>query len=259
MAIIFLLAACDSSVPPAPVPPTATSGVTAANPNPTLAAAVSTATSPAADTPTTVVVTPTAAPPQTTVTDTASPPTATNTSQPTATVPSAQSTQLQPVAVSVPQQYSGFAAGSKINLPSGFSISVLAAGLHAPRMMALAPNGDLFVANMGAGQVVALPDRNQDGVADSVAVFADGLDNPHSLAFHNGYLYVATDSKVVRYPYANGDLKASAAAALVTDAIPVGTDHHSRTITFGPDGKLYIAAGSTCNVCEESDPHYAAI
>jgi glucose/arabinose dehydrogenase len=258
LAAIFLLAGCDSSALPAP--PTATNGSNAANPSPTVAAAAPTATSPAAaDTPTTVVVTPTAAPAQATATDTVSPPTATHTSQPTAVAPSAQSTQLQPAAVTVPQQYSGFEPGSEINLPPGFSISVFAAGLRTPRMMAIAPNGDLFVANMGAGQIVALPDRNQDGVADSVSVFADSLDNPHSLAFHNGYLYVATDSKVVRYPYANGDLKASAAAALVTDAIPAGSDHHSRTITFGPDGRLYIAAGSTCNVCVESDPRYAAI
>ena len=269
LASVILLTGCDSNATPTPLP-TATSvavvvSTIAANPSPT-AAAPTNAAPPAANTPTAMAITPTAALPVSATmpappaTDTTAPPNPTATSiPPTAVAPIVQPTQLQAVDVSVPQQYSGFQPGSQINLPPGFSISVFAAGLHAPRMMAIAPNGDLFVANMGAGQVVALPDANHTGVADSVSVFADGLDNPHSIAFHNGYLYVATDSKVVRYPYANGDLKASAAAAAVTEDIPAGTDHHTRTITFGPDGKLYLAAGSTCNVCIESDPRYATI
>ncbi len=271
LASIILLASCDSNATPTPLP-TATSVAVAistvtANPTSTPAVVAPTYTaSTAADTPITMAITPMAASPvSATMTaplapDNPASPAPSATSVPsTAVAPIVQPTQLQAVDVAVPQQFSGFRPGSQINLPPGFSISVFAAGLHAPRMMAFAPNGDLFVANMGAGQVVVLPDANHSGVADSVSVFADSLDNPHSLAFHNGYLYVATDSKVVRYPYANGDLKASAAAAIVTEDIPAGTDHHTRTITFGPDSKLYLAAGSTCNVCIESDPRYATI
>ncbi len=283
---IFVLAGCDNATLTPPPSATATSvavavNVIATNPTPTLEAVAPPTISPAVASPTTLVLMPTialaeptatAALPATTATDTLAPPPGTiNTlaplnpiatdtlAPPTAVAPLVQPTRLQAMNVNVPQQYSGFQPGSKINLPPGFSISVFAAGLHAPRMMAIAPNGDLFVANMAAGQVVALPDRNHSDVADSVSVFAEGLDNPHSLAFHSGYLYVATDSKVVRYPYASGDLKASAAAATVTEDIPAGSDHHTRTIAFGPDGRLYIAAGSTCNVCIESDPRYATI
>ena len=37
-----------------------------------------------------------------------------------------------------------------------------------------------------------LPDRNKDGQADRKEVFASGLNQPHGLALHGGYLYVAT-------------------------------------------------------------------
>lgn len=258
---IFLLAACDSGATPTlPAP-------TALNPSPTPAsvaqAATPTALAPAA--PATGVTSPTLAFPTLVVTPTlpSAQPTATLVITPTATAAPAapQNDTLQPTDIQVPAAYSNFKPNSQISLPAGFKISLFAAGLAKPRMMAMASNGDLFVADMGAGQVVVLPDRNNDGVADSVSVFASGLDSPHSLVFYNNYLYVATSSKVVRYPYQSGDLKASAAATLVTSDFPPGVqDHVTRTIAISPDGKqLYLAAGSDCNVCEESISGLAAI
>jgi glucose/arabinose dehydrogenase len=35
--------------------------------------------------------------------------------------------------------------------------------------------------------------------------------------------------------------------------------HVSRTINVGPDGRLYVAIGSSCNVCVESDPRRTTI
>ncbi len=85
---------------------------------------------------------------------------------------------------------------ARLKAPDGLRVSVYADGLKNPRLMAVAPNGDLFVADQGAGRVYVLPDRNGDGVADSKQVFAEGLNAPHSLAFHGAYLYVAnTDAR----------------------------------------------------------------
>jgi glucose/arabinose dehydrogenase len=228
--IIFILplAACDNGATPTPVSPNG-----APSPSPTVVASN----------------------PATATTSIASAPASSTTS---ASV--TQTDTLQPGDIIVPSAYTTFKPGSQISLPPGFKISLFANGLNTPRMMAFAPNGDLFVANRGGGQVVALPDRNQDGVTDSSEVFAEGLDNPHSLVFYNNYLYVASDDSVVRYPYKSGDLKASAAAQLVTNDVVVGNGHTTRTIAISPDGKqLYLSAGSSCNVCEDTDDRRAAI
>jgi glucose/arabinose dehydrogenase len=145
-----------------------------------------------------------------------------------------------------------------LTLPSGFHAEIYASGMKKPRMMAAAPNGDIFVADESAGSVSVMLDRNGDGKLDSQLVYATGLNIPSSLAFHGGYLYVGDTDAVLRFPYASGDLKATAAAEKIVDLVPNGK-HYSRTVVFGPDDKLYVASGSDCNVCEEADPRRAAV
>jgi glucose/arabinose dehydrogenase len=147
---------------------------------------------------------------------------------------------------------------SRLIAPEGFKVSVYADGLKNPRLMAVAPGGDLFVADQGSGRVYVLPDRNKDGVADSRQVYAEGLNAPHGLAFHGDSLYVANTDSVVRFAYKSGDQKASGSPVRLID-LPTGGGHSTRTIVFGPDNKMYVAAGSSCNVCEESDPKRAAV
>jgi len=137
-------------------------------------------------------------------------------------------------------------------------MDVFAAGLGSPRFMAVSPSGDLFVSVPARGQVVVLPDRDGDGKADRTVVFADGLSRPHGLAFHEGFLYVAETGAVVRFPYRPGDEAGGKPATVVPD-LPKGSGHWTRTIAFGPDGKLYVSVGSSCNVCEETNPRRAAV
>ena len=145
-----------------------------------------------------------------------------------------------------------------ITLPAGFQLETFASGLGAPRFMAVSPSGDLFVSIPSRGQVVVLPDRNGDGKADRTVVFADGLNRPHGLAFHQGFLYAAETGAVVRFPYRAGELAGGKPSVVVPD-LPKGSGHWTRTIAFGPDGKLYVSVGSSCNVCGETDPRRAAV
>jgi glucose/arabinose dehydrogenase len=143
-------------------------------------------------------------------------------------------------------------------MPPGFRIETFASGLGAPRFMAVSPSGDLFVSVPARGQVVALPDRDGDGKVDRVVIYADGLNRPHGLAFFRQWLYVAGTDAVVRFPYRPGDLTGGKPEVVVPD-LPSGGGHWTRTITFGPDAKMYVSVGSSCNVCEESDPRRAAL
>jgi glucose/arabinose dehydrogenase len=83
--------------------------------------------------------------------------------------------------------------------PPGMKAGLFGTGAGL-RMMAVAPNGDLFVSSTRSGQVFVMPDRDGDGVADETKLFAEGLSKPHGLAFHKGYLYVACEAAVFRVP-----------------------------------------------------------
>lgn len=147
---------------------------------------------------------------------------------------------------------------SGLTVPAGFKVTPFAEGFQKPRMMVVADNGDVLLSDTSAGKVYVLPDRDKNGEADGKELFASGLNQPHGLAVHGGYLYVANTDSVVRFPFKAGDLKATVAAEKLVD-LPSGGGHSTRTVEFDPDGKMYVSAGSSCNVCEESDPKRAAI
>ncbi|OGG28861.1 hypothetical protein A2973_04440 [Candidatus Gottesmanbacteria bacterium RIFCSPLOWO2_01_FULL_49_10] len=144
-------------------------------------------------------------------------------------------------------------------MPDGFSISIFAKDLGDPRVLVFDPAGTLLVSIPSRGQVVAMPDENHDGVADRTDVVVNYLNQPHGLAFHpkEKTLFVAETDRVVVYDYDPVTHKASNKKKIID--LPGGGNHFSRTIAFGPDGRLYIAVGSDCNVCVQTDERRAAI
>ncbi|MFC4639509.1 PQQ-dependent sugar dehydrogenase [Deinococcus hohokamensis] len=150
------------------------------------------------------------------------------------------------------------AQAQDLRLPAGFQATTYAEGFKRPRFMVVASNGDVLLSDTAAGTVYLLPDRNGDGRADRKQVYARGLNEPHGLAIHGGFLYVANTDGVVRFPYKAGDTQATGAPQKIV-SLPGGGGHSTRTVEFGPDGKMYVSVGSTCNVCEESDPKRAAV
>src|SRR6186997_2286154 len=128
---------------------------------------------------------------------------------------------------------------SDLVVPSGFKISVFASGLIGARLMTVSPEGVLLVARRRTHEVVALPDKNKDGVAEPEVILT-GQTNAHSLAFRGGYLYIATTPAVMRVRWTNG---APDGTPSVFVDLPTSTPavHTSRTINFGPDGRLYVS------------------
>ena len=150
-------------------------------------------------------------------------------------------------------------SGNETNLtvPPGFVANVFASGLNQPRFLQTGPDGVITVADRRNGRIVRLPDQNEDGVADSVEVFADNITNPHSLVHHEGAWYVGVPSGVIRLVDENGDGTADSRTTLIDDYPTSG--HSTRTVDFLPDGRMVVSVGSSCNVCQEDDPRRAAV
>lgn len=146
---------------------------------------------------------------------------------------------------------------ANLQLPPGFQSNVFFSGLNGPRFMAVSPDGVLFVAERGTGSIVALPDPNRSGRATSKKVVVSGLNDPTSLVFYQGALYVGENSQISRFTL-GPDLQVTSRQVIVPN-LPTSGQHVSRTVLIGPDGRLYVSIGSTCNVCVESDQHRAAV
>jgi len=136
-------------------------------------------------------------------------------------------------------------------VPAGFHVEVYASGFDEPRNLALAPNGDVFVAETAGGRITILRGKQH-------FTFASDLDAPFGLAFTNGFLYVGLGSEIVRYTYTPGQTAARGAPQKLL-AVPSG-GHSTRNVIFSRDGsKVFVAIGSNSNVSVERDPMRAAI
>ena len=146
---------------------------------------------------------------------------------------------------------------AELAVPDGYEVSVFADGLASPRFMDVAPDGVLVVAERGTDRVVALPDRDSDRRADERIEVGRGFESAHSVAFESdGSLLVAGETRLFRLRLA-ADLR-EAERAVVLEGLTTG-GHSTRTVAVLPDGRLLLSAGSTCNVCVESDSRRAAI
>ena len=144
-------------------------------------------------------------------------------------------------------------------VPPGFQVNVFAQEFKYVRFLTTAPNGDIFAADTGAGEVIVLRDPQHTGGASQREVFAGNLKRPFGIAFHDDYVYVGNTGEVVRFHYDKQTSKRTGDAEHILDLPPYG-GHSTRTLAFGKDGQhLYISVGSSGNIDIEKDERRAAI
>ena len=149
--------------------------------------------------------------------------------------------------------------GASLQVPPGFKIERFAEGLSDPRVLKVAPNGDIFIAETGSGQIRVM--RAADGASSPSVneIFAGGLNEPFGIAFFpNGdkpeWIYVANTDSVVRFAYRAGDLKARGQRETVVPNLPAG-GHSTRNIVFTRDDlRMLVSVGSGSNVGEGIGP-----
>ncbi|MEE8439153.1 MAG: hypothetical protein V3S07_06160, partial [Micropepsaceae bacterium] len=155
-----------------------------------------------------------------------------------------------------------------LQLPDGFEWNLFAEGLRDARWLAVAPNGDVFLAQSrfrqigtgdraDTGHITILRDADGDGTAELIETFDDNYERPHGLAFNDGALYVGERRGIWRIPYTDGDTSAQD-REMITERNPfVGGSregHWTRNLAFSPEGELFVSVGSAENIAIEPEP-----
>ena len=145
---------------------------------------------------------------------------------------------------------------SQLKVPSGFKVNKFAEGLGKPRILVAGPNGRIYASDREAGLVLLLIDSDGDGIAEQKKTVAN-IKQIHGLSIHDGKMFMVAVKEVYSADI-NGDGTLGASKMLIND-LPDGGQHPNRTIAFGPDNKMYLTVGSTCNSCPEPNVENATI
>ena len=230
--VSVLAVACTSS----DTTPTLTPA--AAAPTPTATATVAQA-SPTPEVEETVAMTPA-------VTETPAP-TSTATPRPTATASPTPVLRPTPLPDTLFQS-----AGAGLQLPEGFVAEVWLEGIRNPTAFSWDDQDRLYIATQG-GDLLRVNDATTEEPPTDVVVMADGISFPLGLAFHDGALYISSRGEITRLADDDGEPDA---LLTVIGNLPA-RQHQNNGPAIGPDGRLYVPIGSTCDACIEEDARSA--
>lgn len=150
-----------------------------------------------------------------------------------------------------------FAASlADLQLPPGFKINIYANVPNA-RSMTLGDEGIVYVGTRKDKVYAVVPNANKTE-AEKVITLASNLDTPNGVAYHDGALYVAEITRILKFPDITHQLDRPT-PQVVSDQLPKQLDHGWRYIKFGPDGWLYIGVGMPCNICQPKDERFGTI
>lgn len=168
---------------------------------------------------------------------------------------------LLPVRVTVPQRFASAVSSQNMPLflPEGWTASVFYAGsaVRKGRFLAWGPDSTLYVASMTPGTIVALPDRNRDGVADTAIIAASGFSNAHDVRFWRDTMFVCAEAGVFSLTDANKDGVFETRRTRVDKTVQpnqMGGNHTTRSLAIdSTNGFLFVSVGSRDNVAREND------
>lgn len=141
-----------------------------------------------------------------------------------------------------------------LRLPEGFCAIVVVDDVGAGRHLAVADNGDIYVALRGerggeGGGVVGLRDTDGDGRADRRVHLGDAAGT--GLSLHGGELFFAPDWGVLRYRIEGGELEPVGPPDTLVSGLPgPGTSHAAKSAVVH-DGRLYVNVGAPSNACQD--------
>ena len=148
------------------------------------------------------------------------------------------------------------AGGAGLAVPPGFGANVYFLGLSNPTSIAVSGDGRVFVSEQD-GDIAVLTDADSNGTADSADLYARGFVAPLGLLHHEDTLYVSHRGSVTALVDSDGDGQVDEIETIVSD-LPVGI-HQNNGLALGPDGKMYLTLGSTCNACRERSELSASV
>jgi glucose/arabinose dehydrogenase len=137
------------------------------------------------------------------------------------------------------------ALAAAVHVPHGYRVTTWASGLEHPTALSFGPDRRLYVSE-DVGKVVSV---TRGSVHPHL--FASGLTVPLGLLWRNQTLYVSESGRVEA-------LTRTGRRRTIVSGLPYGL-HQQDAIVSGPDGRLYLGSGSTCDSCRESDRRSAAV
>jgi glucose/arabinose dehydrogenase len=141
------------------------------------------------------------------------------------------------------------AAEPELEVSAGFTVEVVHEGLGAARHLAVATNGDIYVA--GRNGLTALRDANGDGKAEQVTPFGDVKGT--GIQIHGDWLYASDNVAIYRYALKKGELVPSGARQTVVSGFPMERQHADKTFAIDGKGRLFVNVGAPSNSCQEKD------
>ena len=144
-------------------------------------------------------------------------------------------------------------------LPKGYHISLYAQGLKSARLIIATSMNDLIVSSRLSKLYLVSPNQNDKQPTGKVRTLMSGLNQPHGLLLHKGWLYIAEEHRVIRIRFDAQKKAVRGKIEIILTGMPDNGGHSTRTLKKGPDGWFYLSIGSSCNACREQHPWRATI
>lgn len=137
----------------------------------------------------------------------------------------------------------------RLTLPPGTSIDVYTQAPGA-RSIAIAEPLDVAFIGTRGDTIYAVSLSAPQNRAQPVLT---GLNGANGVVWHDGYLYVGEQHRIVRYKAPSVGSLRTAVPEVLNANLPDDSWHGWRYMKVGPDGMLYVAVGTPCNVCMPDD------